>query len=127
MFKVKLDGVVKEYCLLTMAALIYSPNSVFEITGEIDDRMKEFIFMSVLSSAVVLGAVYHNFDKANKTDEFLAVDRLITHWNWLFPGHVLSADRSDKFVLKISGKRARYIHSDWLALDKDDPPPSWPN
>jgi hypothetical protein len=83
--------------------------------------------MSVLGSAVVSGAASHSYDEQTNIDQFVCTDRLVRNWSWLFPGAKLTASSLQKCLIEIEGSRACYIREGWLAADRNNPPPPWPN
>jgi hypothetical protein len=127
MLKVEMDAVVKEYAMRIMSSVVSGPNRLVELPDQVGDRLKERLLMSVLGNAVVSGAASHSYDAQRHIDQFVSTDRLVRNWSWLFPGAKLTADRLQKYPLEIEGSRSRYIREGWLAADRNNPSPPWPN
>jgi hypothetical protein len=119
--KIEMDAAVKVYAFRVLA----------EIVGKkfVDEnvRFQESALMCVLEGMVASGAAEHKYDRTKDLDSFLSTERLVRNWGWVFPGDTFSLSRDDRDVVKIKGKRNRYFDDSWLAPDRENPVPSWPN
>lgn len=125
MTKVEMDEIVKEYSMRMIHSLMYSKKSDFILTGELDEEMKEDIWMSVLRSMVRSGAATHTFRAEDAMDVFTSTDRLIKNWSWLFPGAKLPSRLTVRGLLKISRDRSHFFADAWTETNEKNPLPLW--
>jgi hypothetical protein len=123
MVRVELDAVVNEYAFRMISAVFPDSKKLFGLK----DRKKDRILMTTLETMVASGVATHRYVVKREVDEFLCTKRLIRHWGWFFPGAQLSFDPSERQAIEISGSRSRYFKENWGAVDKNDPPPPWPD
>ena len=124
--RIEMDAIVREYVVRVLASILYGPQASVTFDDE-NDCLQERAVMCVLEGMVASGAAEHKYDVTRNLDEFNSTDRLVRNWGWAFPGDKLSIDRSERHVLAIKRKRSHFFNSKWLAQDKDNPHPSWPN
>lgn len=123
---VSFDAVVQEYVGRMISDLCRNMHGLDEYT-EGNDAAKETVVMSLLTGLVVSGGATHRFLRRRKIDEFRATERLIKHWNWMFPGTVLLVDPAEMFYTRIKRHRLTYFSDGWDQQKPNNPPPPWPN
>lgn len=123
---VSFDAVVQEYVGRMISDLCSNMPGLDEYT-EGNDAAKEKVVMSLLTGLVVSGGATHRFLRRKKIDEFRATERLIKHWNWMFPGTVLLVDPAEMIYTRIKRHRLTYFSDGWDQPNPNNPPPPWPN
>jgi hypothetical protein len=127
MFKIEFDAVVEEYTMRMITSLFYAKDSTFELTGDLREKDKEEIFISVLKSMVRSGSAQYRYRSSDKVDEFRSTDKLIKNWGWLFNGASLQVNRFKYQIMDVSGNRSRFFDNGWQTTDSDNPYSAWPS
>lgn len=88
-----------------------------------NERATERVFLSVLQSLVLMGAITHRYNSKKKRDEFTCTDKLFEQ---VCPGEVRDPSRVEWHGMRINGSRSQHFPEGWAEPDEDDPPPMWP-